>query len=289
MEFLERQKNMKNDIDIIIYSYKGKYVKDILQKLNEYSSAVTLIDQHPLDRKKSFEQSIKKYLHVFWDHQKSPCKYKSIQIKASTSKYIMFLSDNIFLEKNVIDSFIDFIDKNNCIISGFGINKIENKDLFSIKQKRENSLDYTLTNFINRDFIIGKTEHFQQIEYPDFLKYNGEEELLSLLFYNNKIDIYSAPNSFGISVGKRSIEDIYCPFSIEHKYNEVIKIFKEGTYKNYKFSKETLNNFNTFHNFNFSNLKTLPYINDDVLYDPNELAFLSIDGRKFVEKTRAIH
>jgi len=280
---------MKNDIDIIIYSYKGKYVKDILQKLDEYSMSVTLIDQHPLDRKKMFDQMIKKYLHVFWDHQKSPCKYKNNQIKISNAKYIMLLSDNVFLEKNIIDTLINFIETNNCIVSGFGKNKIEKKDLFSINQKRENSLDYTLTNFINRDFIIGKNEHFKQIEYPEFLKYNGEEELLSLLFYNNKIDIYSAPNSFGVKVGKRSIEEIYCPFSIDHKYNKVIKIFKGEIYKNYNISKEILEDFNRFHNFNFSDLKELPYINDDVLYDQNQLEFLSVDGRKFVEKTRAIH
>jgi hypothetical protein len=280
---------MKNNIDIIIYSYKGKYTKDIIQKLDEYSNCVTLIDQHPIDRKQMFDQVIKKYLHVFWDHQNSPCKYKSTQIKQSESKYLMLLSDNIFLEKNVIDSLIDFVEKNNCIVSGFGKNKISNKDLFSIKQNRENSLDYHLTNFINRDFIIGKVEYFKDIQYPEFIKYNGEEELLSLLFYKNNINIYSAPTNFGVRVGERSIEEIYCPFSIDHKYNEVVKIFKGGTYKNYNFSKEILENFSNFHNFSFSNLKELPYSNDDVLYDPNELEFLSVDGRKFVEKIRAIH
>lgn len=149
---------MKNDIDILIYSYKGKYVKDVINKLNEYSFNVTLIDQHPLNRKDLFSPLIKEYRHIFWDIKESPCEYKENYINNSTAKYLMILSDNMLLENDFIEKCIEYIDVNNCIVSGFGKNKIEKIDLFSIKQIRKNSEEFTLTNFINRDFIIGKLE-----------------------------------------------------------------------------------------------------------------------------------
>jgi len=282
---------MKNDIDILIYSYKGKYVKDTINKLKEYSFNVTLIDQHPLDRKDLFNSFIKEYRHIFWDIKDSPCEYKEDFINNSTAKYVMILSDNIFLDDNFIEKSIEYIDSNNCILSGFGKNKIEKIDLFSVKQIRKRSDEFTLTNFINRDFIIGKLEDLKKINYPSFLKYNGEEEYLSIMFFNNNINIYSVPSSMGSPGGERSIENIYTPFSLDHNYNEVIKIFTNEYCEmiNGRISRDKVKDFSIFHNFDFTELKKLPYINNDVVYKQYDLNFFDVLGRKFVEKTRSIH
>lgn len=282
---------MKNNLEIILYSYKGKYLKEILDQLQGYSSHVVLLDQHPLDRKDLFFKTVKQYIHIFWDKQNSPCNYKKNFIDKVESDYILLLSDNVFLSSEAINEMISFIETNNCVISGFGSNKIEQKDLFSIKQIRDFSNSYSLTNFISRDFIIAKTDSLKKIQYPYFLKYNGEEELLSLLFFINNLNIYSAPSNFGNVIGKRTIEDLYVPFSLDHNYNEVINIFngKNSSYIQQNINKDIIRDFSIFHNFDFESLKPLPYINNDVLYDQYQLNFFGVNGRKFTETTRAIH
>lgn len=278
-----------NNIDAIIYSYKGKYIDEVINSIYDHVDNIFLIDQHPINRSKSFNDKII-YKHIFWDWQISPCIHKKEFIYKSKSKYILILSDNIIMKNGWSKEFTNFI-KDNIVISGSGKHKILKKDLFSIKKDIVFSSNYDLNNIINRDFIFCNKKIFDNVEYPDFIKYNGEEELLSLLMYSNNIKIYSSPSVFSESLGTNSLEHLYVPFSKNHKYNEALMFLQKGNNKLLKtqISKEVLENFYNFHNFNFNELLPLPFIDDDVSYNPNQLNFLSVNGKKFTEKTRAIH
>lgn len=111
------------------------------------------------------------------------------------------------------------------------------------------------------------------------------------MFFNNGIQIYSAPSIMGSVGGERSIENIYTPFSLDHNYNEVIKIFINEYCEmiNGRIPRDIVRDFSVFHKFDFTELKKIPYINNDVSYKQYELEFFDVLGRKFVEKTRSIH
>lgn len=280
---------MMNDLDVIIYSYKGKYVKEVIKNVKEYSSNIFLIDQHPIDRKEIFRDDVTEYRHVFWDWQISPCFHKKEYIYKSKSKYLLILSDNIILNKNWYHEFISFI-KDNIVLSGAGKLKLVNNKFFLNKEITDSS-EYSLTNFINRDFIFCNKDVFDKVEYPEFIKYNGEEEVLSLMMYGSGYSIHSVPSNLISNIGDKNLESIYVPFSKNHKYNSALNFIKMGRCQELKteIDQKILNNFHLFHEGKINNIKPLPFIDDDVLYNPNSLNFLKVNGRKFTEKTRAIH
>jgi hypothetical protein len=287
---------MMNNIDVLIYSYKAKNIKDTLNSLfknvsNNSIINVLLIDQNPIDREKSLKELFNlQYHHIFWDNISGPCFHKSKLIKSAKSDYLMILGESTTLCKNWDLKFIEFIKNKNIILSGNKKTKISNKNIFYIKKEYENSTNFELTNFIDRDFIFGKTDLIKSIEYPYYLKFNGEEELLSLQFFINKIDIFSVPKDQLSYEKNQPILNTYVPFSLNHNYNEVINLFKynKNNYFDLKNNIDILN-FNNFHNFDFSSLEPLPFSTNDVSYDPDNLHFNKVDARRFVARTKAIH
>lgn len=286
-----------NSIDVFIYLYKGKYVKELLESIFTNQSGknkinVWLVDQHPINREKVLVEKYKiRYSHIFWDWQISPCKYKNDAIVSSRSKYLMLISENISLSKNWDEDLVNFVDDKDIIVSGNKEIKILNKNLFHIDKEFSEIENFTLNNFISREMIFAKSSVFRTVNYPSYLKYNGEEEVLSLLYFINNIDIFAAPTELYNLLDQSPLEKYYSPFSINHNYNEAISLFKDNKNKYVDISNNTekINNFYKYHNFDFNLLKKLPFEANDVSYNPESLNFNKVDARKFVARTRAIH
>ena len=286
-----------NSIDVFVYSYKGKILKDVIRTLNENSSNlnsvnIAIVDQHPLDRRQSFKNEFDcVYSHVFWDYQTTPMLYKNRAINFSRSKYLLILSDNILMSKNWDEVLINQVNNTDSFISGNSKVELLNENLFYLKVNKENTDSFNITNFIDRSMIFAKTDAFKKISYPDYLKYNGEEEAMSLDIFTQGMDIYSAPTNLYNKMGKTAIEEHYVPFSINHNYNEVIDLLHNGqnSYVNFNNRTRSLQDFYQFHNFDFKKLNRLPFQTNDVEYSPENLNFNMVDSRKFVAKTKAIH
>ncbi len=287
---------MMNRIDILIYSYKGKNLKETVDNLISQKSIygfvnIALIDQHPLDRTETFTGMTNVYYqHVFWDWLTNQCEHKYSFINRSKADYVMLLEDNVLLEKDWDIKLVNFVKKNNCIVSGQGKISLDFDNIFYLKKIYKDSESFSLNNFVDRALIFGKKEHFKLSKYPVYLKYNGEEEHLSLSWFVRGVDIYGMPSGSYTVVGENSIKTLYVPFSKNHNYNEVVDLLEYG--KNRYFSAigqaRDLDDFINFHNFNFKKLKKLPHPSNDVMYDPESLKMNKIDARRFIDRTREI-
>lgn len=289
---------MTNDISVIIYSYKGKLLKDVIQKLvnnssNQSKVNIKVIDQHPLKRTETFEKELGcLYKHVFWDWQISPIRQKKAMLDSSTEKYTLFIADNIFIQQDWDLELINFVKDSTNIVSGNAKVTIEKDGNFFIKKNYTASSIFELTNWIDRRFIFGKTSTFvDRIIFPEYLKYNGEEEAMSLEFFTNNVNIFSAPSTMYHEIGKNTLDYLYAPFSLNHNYNSVIDLFKGGSNKfgSVLERPRSFDDFNLFHNDILNKLNKLPFQTNDVEYDPMDLNFNTVDARRFVARTKAIH
>lgn len=286
-----------NDIDVIIYSYKGKLVKDVIGSLIANSSGkrkinVILMDQHPLIRQKLLANFPNLYYnHIFWDLQISPLFYKNDAVIHSKADYILMLGDNVLLDKGWDEQLIEFVNETNSVVSGNKKVSISQDSLFYLEKSLTDSESFSLTNFIDRDFIFFQRDKFKRFNYPTYLKYNGEEEALSLNIFASGTDIYCAPSQFFTKVGKPTIQELYVPFSINHNYNQVVDLLHTGSnmFNDGSFWSRSVKNFSDFHNIDFLNINRLPFSTNDVAYDPANMNFNSVDARRFVARTKAIH
>ena len=286
---------MTNSITTIIYSYKGKLLLDVIENLLKLSSGkyeikVIVFDQNPLLRDQLLNNNSITYHHIFWDWIHSPLLYKDNVIKNINTKYTMLLSDNVLLSDNWDTKFIDFIDNQNIIISGNHDCKLEQDNLFYLKKNSNDIDNFTLTQYIDRSLIFCHTALIQEITYPNYLKFFGEEEVLSAEFFTFGSDIFACPTKTYTVVGDSTIKNLYVPFSLNHNYNEAIKLVKTGinSFSNLTNKKRSIGDFISFHNNIFKNLKPLPFYTNDVNYHPEQLDFEKIDARRFVARTRAI-
>ena len=288
---------MMSKIDVLIYSYKGKMLKDVVKSLysnatGEHELSVTIIDQHPIIRDKMFsELSGVKYRHVFWDWQKSPALYKKEFIQKSAADYIMILADNTVLGDSWDRRLAEFELAKEVVISGNKVVTLKQDSPFYINKEFRDTQSFELTNFCNRSLVFFSRDLIKNISYPDYIKYNGEEEALSVEIFTSNIDIYSAPTEIYTSVGRPTLEELYAPFSLHHNYNEVVELFKTGKNNFYStLTKErSVVEFLDFHGVDSSTIHKLPFQTNDVNYDPNKMNFNAVDARRFVARTKAIH
>lgn len=286
-----------NDIDVVIYSYKGKLVKDVISSVvanssNKRKINVVLMDQHPLIREKLFADfSNLYYNHIFWDIQVSPLFYKNDVVNHSKAEYILILGDNVLLNKDWDEQLVDFVNKTNYVVSGNKNVSISQDSLFYLEKSLTDSESFSVTNFIDRDFIFFQRDKFKKFDYPTYLKYNGEEEALSLSIFASGTDIYCAPSQTITKVGKSTIEELYVPFSINHNYNEVVQLLHTGSnsFNDGSSWSRSVKDFSDFHGIDFLNINRLPFQTNDVDYDPANMNFNSVDARRFVARTKAIH
>lgn len=288
---------MMNDIDVFIYSYKGRIIKDVLRSLFNNASGenkinVAFMDQNPIDRGVQLSEEFPiNYRFMFWDFQKSPIFHKRKALIHSSAQYFMSLSDNVLMSKDWDKKLISLCKDKNIIISGSGKKTLQIRNNFYLDIETEHSDSETLTHIIDRDFIFAHGSVFKKLDYPVYLKYNGEQEVLSLDAYTSGIDVYSAPTSLSSTASERTIEKLYVPFSVNHNYNSALTALQTGfnKYKDFNNRSRSLKDFENAVNINFTDLSFLPFLTDDVAYNPENLDFNSVDARRFVARTKSIH
>ena len=285
---------MNKTIEVIIYSYKGKYTKDVISNLDKNKSgqnnvSIVLIDQHPLDRTEDFKQSVLRYKHIFWDLQISPIALKAKEVRQSRGEYTLILQDNVLLNKDWDQELIQVLGEDQVISGNHAIN-IKNKNLFYIEKEKVSISTKCLTNLISRELIFAKTRLLKGVAFPEYLKYNGEEESMSIDLFTRGINVHACPSSFYSLVGSPTIETLYTPFSINHNYREAIRLCQTGSNTFYNFNNRlrSLDDFYEAISFNFESIEQLPFVQDDVLYNPHKLNFNKVDARKFIDRTRKI-
>lgn len=285
-----------HSIGIVIYTYKGTNLVDCIKSIIENASPEAEIhgivyDQHPLiraDKIREFPQFT--YEHVFWDHQYTPINYKKKEALRSNTDFFMSISADISMNKDWDIELVNFVKdtNNNVIVSGRGLCTVRPHDKYFIKGSWNNELNnksFILSNYIDRNFIFTKKETIRKLEFPIWMKYLGEEEMLSLDAFIKDITIYSAPLETYNDNYERNLENLYSPFSIEHYYNTFIDYINDERLPEHK----KVLDFFRFHHIDHTKLKRIPYQRDDVMYDPNTLKIVSLGGERFIDSVKVIY
>lgn len=282
----------KNSINVILYSYRSKNLKAVVDALfnnTDGELSIHLIDQHPLNRPHLFEEYYNvNYQQITWDYIYGQCFYRGNALKKTKNDYVLMLSDDVIVSKGWDTKLIDFINDRSIFISGSGTPTIFQKDPFSIKAKFIPSSDFSLTQYIDKNFIFASRSLFKSIRYPEFLKYNGEAELLSIEIFTRGLDIYSCPEGIYQDLMVRTIDNLYVPFSKDHNYNTFIDKIRSDTSSVAPNYARPVKEFLMYHNIDNNSIYPLPYPTNDVDYDPNNMAFDKVDGRRFIAGTKAI-
>lgn len=279
-------------IDAIVYSYKNKNLKLVVDALlnNTFNDIfIYIFDQHPIDRSATFKDDRISYEHIPWDTVQSPCERKGNVINISKADYILQISDDSLVSPSWDNALITFISEERRIISGNKKIKLFQKDKFFLGVEKEESFNFELSNYIDRNFVFASRRIWNSISYPYQLKYNGEEEMMSLDFYRAGKNIYSAPSNIYQDLGLRTLDNLYLPFSKNHGYNSVVDSLMSGSDESNKNFIRTRSDFFTFHKIENISLHKLPFSTDDVSYNPYGLSFQDIDARKFISSTKAIY
>lgn len=289
--------DLPNPIDVVIYSYKNKGLKEVVENLLEKSSKKNAIylhifDQHTLTRQDYFDKITNcAYQHILWDNIMGPCFYKNQLIKESNFTYTLFMSDNIFLKDNWDEELINALPNSKSIISVKNKNKLNQDGLFYFKKIEEAVDKFTISNFVGRDLIFGYTETLRNIGYPPYLKYYGEEETLSLMYHSNHIKIYCCPDNFYKKEGPDNLETMYTVFSKYHNYNQMINLLKheKNDYINIGLPlMSPIVDFYNIHGINIDRVYSIPFEMNDVFYDPTDSKFDNIDSKRFMTKINYI-
>jgi hypothetical protein len=268
-------------ISLIVYSYKGKNLYDVVKRAIETSDTeikVFIRDQVPIIRKTQLESLGEViYKHQFWDFIESPCNLKHELIGMVSSKYICMISDDTMLSPGWDKKLIDFVENKNVIVSGQGKLSLD-YDKYFLKPNREESTSFDLSNYIDRNLVFGVSGIIKHTDYPKTVKYFGEEELWSMKYFERRIPIYSAPSGTYEDLKVRTLENLYTPFSIDHNYNSVIDAMSEDG-----------KDWAKWHGIIVDRLKKIPHQRDDVLYNPYDLAFNKIEQERFIDNVNGIY
>lgn len=308
---VEKHNDSIDSINVVMYSYRDKdAIKTLENLMKKWSGKIFLFihwhDQYGPTRAKLLEDLVNSYdmcngayVKVDWDNMDGIVEYKDRRLKATFGgRYHLTITPGTMVEQDWDLKLVDFVkSKNmNVIVSGNNQLKIEKDNLFFIKKQLSEVNDFVLTNFIDRNFIFGhvikmKSSLLGEYNFPGWLKYYGEEEVLSLQYFKDNIEIYAASKDI-VKVSQYStIEDFdyYLTFSKYHNYNKALSLFKNGENNIVgKIDKEIINNFSKFHNFDFSSLSELPFDGNDVMYKRSDSKFDQFNGSRFIKDIRKV-
>lgn len=283
-------------ISATLYSYRNKDLKSSAISLLENTHNdmfLVIIDQHPLDRSHWFKDYDNvHYRHVFWDHIYSPISYKESHVgkDKDLGQYSLFISDDTVVSKDWDLKCLELLSNNdNAVISGQGQSKVAQKDKYFLQRFDTPSADFTLAQYVDRNFLFGPNRILADLRFPSELKYYGEEEFMSLDLFTKGHDIYSAPTGTYQDLNVRTLENIYVAFSTEHFYNNFINTLY-GRIDSEVFSNRprSISDFISYHEIELEKLRPLPHQQDDVLYDPNVMEIQNAGGERFVATTKMI-
>jgi hypothetical protein len=229
------------------------------------------------------------YSFVKWFSLKGPCHYKEIFLENSKLPYTLFITEDTLLADGWDLELIDFVEKNKAVVSGNGLVKVVHDRNFFLKREVSNSNVFSISNFINRNFIFFKTEIMKSVGYPGSFKYYGEEEMLSLKLFCNGIDIYSAPTSTYSDLEIRSLENNFKQFSLVHNYNMFMDKLKKKVPMEHV--KRDVDDFIKFHGIDLEAINHLPYEINDITYN-NEYFEIQNNGdveKRFLTKPKAMY
>lgn len=289
--------SLPNPINVVIYSYKGKLLKRVVDNLLQKSSKKNMIyvhvyDQSTLTKQEYFDQfDSLTYNHIFWDKIKSPCYYKQNIINNSKFSYTLLLSDNIFLNQDWDEFLLSSLPNKQSIITGKNNTILSNDGIFYLKKEEIKTEKMQQVYFANRDLIFAHTSTLQSVNYPSYIKYYGEEEILSLLYFSNNIKMYSCPDKFYTKESSDTIKDLYTTFSKYHNYNEMIDLLKNQKNKYDSIDEPLMPDVNMFlklHQIDLESIHPLPFPMNDVEYDQDLSKFDDIDSKKFMTKINYI-
>ena len=305
----EKQNTTIDSVNVVMYSYKSKEaIKTLENLMQKWSGKIFLFihwhDQNGVDRSKllidlvnSYDNCNGTYVPVAWDDIDGAALYKDLRLKVTLGgRYHLTITPGTMVDQDWDLKLMDFVKDKNVIVSGNKKVSITSKDLFFIKKEFSNIQDFTLTNFIDRNFIFGnvvmmKNSFMGTYNLPGWLKYYGEEEALSLQYFKDNIEIYAAPENIVKIDGYTTLEDFnyYVPFSKYHNYNELINLFRYGHNSIVgKINLDIVDKFSQYHNFNFKSLEYLPFATNDVNYRITDSKYDKIDGNRFIKDIKKV-
>jgi hypothetical protein len=279
-------------IDAVLYSYKNKNLKLVVESLlnnTKNDIHVKVFDQNTIDRTSMFQDPRLDYTHIMWDKIYSPSERKGDAIDKSDADYILELSDDCLLSDGWDTVVIDIVQSRGCVVSGNSFKKLFRDGPFFFSTTESESKTSKLVNYIDKDFIFTKNKIWKSIQYPYFLKYHGEAEMLSLNFFKAGYDIYSAPERIYTNLGLKTLDRLYVPYSKDHNYNIFVDRISGPSSEQESHTKRTSEDFFSFHGIEDFRIKKLPYPTNDVLYDQYGLNFQDMDARKFISRTKSIY
>jgi hypothetical protein len=253
---------------IHFWGYKSKSLPEAVQTLianqsGQNSISVHVYDQTNLNRSDKF--NVTSYNHVHWDNINSSFTYLNNSLKKSTTDYFMYVEGAKFFEKNWDLELVMSHNNQNVVISGNNSIEFNNEYKFYPSYNKIKTDKALITNWIDQEFIFMSTKLFK--DFPDIssLKYLGFADVYSLYCAYRKIPIQCIPSAWIKDTDDSVLKSDYIPFSVKHKYNTVIDIYKKN--KNIYFQDLTSPDLlASLTGFNFNNLSYLPYIQDDVEY-----------------------
>jgi len=273
-------------ISVVIYSYKNPKLLDVVENVFNTSSGsvhVTVYDQHPMLRKDKFSHlNNLEYSHIFWDKLNSPCSFKqtAIHMPEIHSEYTLILSDRIYLSEGWDSRLVEFFKENPGIISGYGKPSLSIKDKHFLEASYETSETFEKTSYANSELLFSSSNLIKSLDYPVHLKFYGENEYLSLDIFKKQIDLWSPPSDIIDDIQEfRPLEELYVPFSLEHKYNSVVESLKSEIGKAW----------GTCVGIDTDLIKPIFYQQDDVPYDPYDLKIVDVGGERFIGSVKAIY
>jgi hypothetical protein len=285
----------KHTISIVLTGYKDKNLYNAAKHLKDVTLSdnfIHVFDQHPIMHSKEFSEIQNcHYEYKIWDDIHGPAYRRATKVfdTSGVADYVCIISPDIKLSHGWDIELISKLENSKTIFSGSGNVSVVQRDLFSIGVDYSPAESYSLTQVIDRNFIFGKTDAFAEIVMPDFLKYSGENEYLSLAFLSAGYSVMSIPSHMYLDSKERSVENTYHTFSLEHNYNIVVDLLNSKGIAKYKITEDGVKKFLSFHQIDISKIHRLPYNPDDVLYDPYDLQMHKIDARRFLTGTKAIY
>lgn len=274
-------------IFIHIWGYKDKTLPEAVKTLIENQSGqhsinIAIYDQTNIDRRDRF--NVYDYNHVMWDSIESPFTYLNKSLKNQDSDYFLYIEGSKFFEKNWDLELV--MSCNNSVISGNNDIVFDQNYKFYPAYRKIKTDKAKVTSWIDQEFIFMPTNLFKQFPNISLLKYLGMSDIYSLYCAYKKITVQCIPSAWIKDQDNSMLKSDYIPFSINHKYNTVLDIYKKN--KNIYFSDlDCVDILSRLTGFDFNKLNYLPYPQDDVEYSL-KMTIDSSGEQRFLQKIRQI-
>lgn len=278
-------------IQVFVYGYKSKELPEAVAALIENQSGqnqitVSVFDQTNVIREQKFNNA--HYTHVYWDNRKSPFSYLENVLDNTDSDFFLYINGAIRFEKNWDLELVMGHGGRNVIISGNHTIRFSNSNhKFYPTYEKGVTDSAVITNWITNDFIFMRLNDFKRFpRLSGTLKNLGLEEIFSLFAMYSGFTVQCIATAWCSKIDQDIYSHDYHPFSLKHGYNKVIDLFHKK--QNIFFGNlECVDMLSKSVGFDFIKLSHLPFMHDDVEYDP-VMEMDSIGEERFISDVRMI-